>query len=83
MNTDGSCKFNYKLIIAVMFLLYCDAMDWRFRCVDIVVGSTGCGVVVVAAPAVLAGAVVLSLVLFYLMMLSVIWDIECLVTGWQ
>jgi len=31
----------------------------------------------------LAGAVVLVLILVYLMMLSVIWDIESLVIGWQ
>lgn len=82
MNTDCSCKFSYELIMAVMFLFYCDAMDWRFRYVDIVVGSTGCGVVVVA-PMASAVAVILVLILVCLMMLSVIWDKESIVIGGQ
>jgi hypothetical protein len=32
---------------------------------------------------VVAAAVVLVLILVYLMMLSVVWDIESLVIGWQ
>ena len=36
-----------------------------------------------AAPVASAMPVVLVLILVYLMMLSVIWDIESLVIGWQ